>query len=575
MLSKNNYCLLLLFFVANLQSQNLRIPSTKNEIKNIEAILLQEKNFGKDSVALKKYLQPLSKKPQLQIIQQALLANGFSVYHDQINKRSDYYYLQSINNAKRIKNLSLEIWTQLNYVSYLYHYLDYNTMTPQLLEVISKMKNIKPNDMIFPGESFKKIGWIMQTIGDHHETLHYLKLAQKYTPKNSSEYASITDALGISFLETNNLQKAIYYFNQAAFQAKQVNDSLRYAKALGNLAHVYQRKKEFKKAIALTKEDIAISERLQSHRNTMFASILLAKLYLSTNNFTAADSILKKAESIARSKSYFKNSELSIIKLKLELLQQLHKSDGELDLRRRMSKLEDSVKTKGGALAINNVNWMIEKTKFQQKIDKSNAKYEKESLLKNIYAIVALLLILLAFFIYHNFKKQLQNRKLEYEQKAILIELEKLKMEQKLITARENLNTQIDYLKNKNIQIKKLKNEIEHLKHSPSHTMEKEKGKLNALLESHLMTESNWNLFKREFQKEHPEFYTMLLTEFPELTDSNIRILMLQKLNFSNNETAELLGVTTDAIKKSKQRLKKKLGTKSNLLFDHISIKSA
>ena len=67
----------------------------------------------------------------------------------------------------------------------------------------------------------------------------------------------------------------------------------------------------------------------------------------------------------------------------------------------------------------------------------------------------------------------------------------------------------------------------------------------------------------------------MLLTEFPELTVSNIRILMLQKLNFSNNETAELLGVTTDAIKKSKQRLKKKLGTKSNLLFDHISIKSA
>ncbi|WP_413997980.1 tetratricopeptide repeat protein [Flavobacterium sp. W1B] len=537
--------------------------------------MLQQKHFEKDSIALKKYLQPLAKTPLLSVLHQALLANGYSNYYDRINKRSDYYYLQSISNAAQIKNLPLEIWTQLNYVSYLYHYLDYTNMTPQLLEVFAKMKNITPNEMIFPGESFKKIGWIMQTIGDYEEASHYLKLAQTYTSKNTSEYASITDAIGINYLNTNHLQKAISYFNEAAKQSKKIKDSLRYAKVLGNLARVYQKKGDFKKAISLIKEDIAISEYCQSHQNTMFASIILAQLYLDTNNLEAADAALKKAEAISLSKSYFKNSELSIVKLKLALLQKLHKTDNELELRRRMSILENSIKTKNGSLVINNVNWIIEKTKFQQKLDQTNAQYKQESFHKNIYAFIALLLILLAFFIYLNFKKQLKNKQLEYKQKAIAMELEKLKIEQKLVLAHDNLNAQIDYLKNKNVQIKKLKNEIEHLKQSPSDNLEKKKGKLNALLESHLMTESNWNIFKREFQKEHSEFYNMLLTEFPELTDSNIRILLLQKLNFSNNETAELLGVTTEAIKKSKQRLKKKLGAKSDMLFDHISVKSA
>ena len=48
---------------------------------------------------------------------------------------------------------------------------------------------------------------------------------------------------------------------------------------------------------------------------------------------------------------------------------------------------------------------------------------------------------------------------------------------------------------------------------------------------------------------------------------------MLQKLDFNNYEMSNLLGVTIDAIKKSKQRLKKKLGDKYDLLFEIIDFK--
>lgn len=577
MLFKKSYCFLLLLFIVQVKSQNvpLQIPSQPSKIDNIEALLVQIKSFDTDTISLKKYLDPLSKSKEYKSLYEGLLANGYSDFYKTTNSKSNFYYLNSIKSAAVQKDVSLQIWTQLNYISYLYLYRDYISMTPRLLQVIDQIKKLPVDEIILPGETFKKIGWMLQTLEDYPESLYYLNLATKYTPQKTAEFASLMDNIGMNYFRMGNDKAAESYFNKTAVLAKQIKDQVRYAKALGNLALVKQKRGDLQTAISLLKEDIKISEQEQSNQNTMYASILLAELYIKNSNLNQAEEILYKAKEIADSKSYFKKSELQIIKLKLDILKQQNKTDNELALRRRMIVLEDSLKNKDGDIAISNTNWVIQKTKFQQNINRTADEVKHESAMKNIYAVVIIMAFILAVFIFLNFKKQLKNRQLQYNQKVTLLELEKIKTEHKLTEANENLNAQIDYLKDKNIQIKKLKSEIGQIKQSSSHYLEKENKKLSTLLESHLMTENNWNIFKREFQKEHPEFHQLLQNDFPEITDSNKRILLLQKLNFNNNEIAELLGITPDAVKKSKQRLKKKLGSKFDLLFEHINSKSA
>ncbi|CAA9197119.1 hypothetical protein FLA105534_01494 [Flavobacterium bizetiae] len=577
MLFKKSYCFLLLLFIVQVKSQNvpLQIPSQPSKIDNIEALLVQIKSFDTDTISLKKYLDPLSKSKEYKSLYEGLLANGYSDFYKTTNSKSNFYYLNSIKSAAVQKDVSLQIWTQLNYISYLYLYRDYISMTPRLLQVIDQIKKLPVDEIILPGETFKKIGWMLQTLEDYPESLYYLNLATKYTPQKTAEFASLMDNIGMNYFRMGNDKAAESYFNKTAVLAKQIKDQVRYAKALGNLALVKQKRGDLQTAISLLKEDIKISEQEQSNQNTMYASILLAELYIKNSNLNQAEEILYKAKEIADSKSYFKKSELQIIKLKLDILKQQNKTDNELALRRRMIVLEDSLKNKDGDIAISNANWVIQKTKFQQNINRTADEVKHESAMKNIYAVVIIMAFILAVFIFLNFKKQLKNRQLQYNQKVTLLELEKIKTEHKLTEANENLNAQIDYLKDKNIQIKKLKSEIGQIKQSSSHYLEKENKKLSTLLESHLMTENNWNIFKREFQKEHPEFHQLLQNDFPEITDSNKRILLLQKLNFNNNEIAELLGITPDAVKKSKQRLKKKLGSKFDLLFEHINSKSA
>lgn len=570
MSAKKIYFVVLFLHAFLINAQELQINSSKNYLRDIESILKQEKNFGRDTTALRNYLQPLNHHPKYEVIYQGLLANGFSNAHNSLNKTSDSYYISAIQKAKASKNVSLEIWSKLNYINYLYYYRDYIKLTPFLLQLMEKIEPVAANQIITAAETYKRIGWILYTFGDYNKSLHYLRLAEKTAAKNTSEHASIMNSIGMNYFNIGNHKMASFYLNETAKLSKKIHDDVRYAKALGDLALISQKKGDYKKAIALLKEDIQISEQNKSDQNTMYASILLAEVLVKDKQLEEAFVFLNKAESIAISKSYFKKSELQIIKLKLQILKLQDSTENELNLRRRMIIIEDSLQNEDGDIAIKKANWLIQKAKFQQNIDTAEKAVKYETTLRYFYIIIFMMLFSAVLLVFMYFSKQYKSRHLRYEEKVKSLELEKLKIEENLSKVHENLKSQISYLKEKNIQIKNLKLAIENVKNSSSSYIEKRERKLSALLESHLMTDNNWNAFRREFQKEYPEFYALLQKKFPEITDSNKRILLLQKLDFSNNEIAELLGITNDAVKKSKQRLKKKLGDKYDSLFNPI-----
>ena len=83
------------------------------------------------------------------------------------------------------------------------------------------------------------------------------------------------------------------------------------------------------------------------------------------------------------------------------------------------------------------------------------------------------------------------------------------------------------------------------------------------------MTDENWNNFKNVFNYEQKEFVKHLNQHFPSLTESNLRIIYLLKLELNNVEIAQLLGITTDAVKKAKQRLRKKYENYDYIFHDH------
>ncbi|MEA9414066.1 hypothetical protein [Flavobacterium sp. PL02] len=557
-------------FLSKSYSQTLTIP-LQDSRENIERIILQEKDFQKDSVQLKKFLAPLlqSSSKKYNILYYALLANGYSSFFDKTNSLSDTYYLLSIQKAKDINDPSLIIWAEMNYSKYLYYYREIDKLIPTLLKTIDATESINPNKMILPGETFKFFGWIMTTIDDEDLAVKFLKKSLHYTKTNSPEYASVLNAIGVYYFKEKNFPAAMYYFDKTIAVSLPISDNIRYAKALGDKALIYEKKGDYKTALELLQKDIDYSEKYKDEKNSMYASILMAKILLKEQDTSRANALLQKAEKIALSKPYYNNSLKDIIELKLNILNGKD-PEKELSLRRELKKIEESLLKTDGETALTRANWFVQKAKYENRVKNTQLQYEHESKMKNIYILLVILAILLSIFIFFSFKKRLKNNSLEYNKKIIDHKIEKRNYEKKLNDANLDLDAHIKFLHNKNIQISKLKLELENIKQSPSYHLEK--GKLQELLDSHLMTDENWNTFKREFKKEYNVFYEALMKDFPELKDSNLKIIMLQKLRFTNSEIASLLGITLDAVKKSKQRLKKKLGDKHNLLFEIIDM---
>lgn len=562
--------LLLLCVFTNLNAQSIRIAKSGTDTQKIAWLIQQEKNFGKDTLALQKHLQPLAKTELYLPLHSALLANGHTNVYDRITGRSKTLYQTSIEQANTLDYKPLEIWTRLNYVKRLYRHGYYQEMQPVLLELMKDIRQTKETEIILPEDTYKTIGWIMQTLSDYPEADYYLKLALKHCKPNTSEHAALLDSYGINLHKTGHYNNALKQFDKAGSIALKVKDSLRYAKTLGNKAIVYEEQKKYAEAIKLLKEDIVISELSKESKNTMFASIALARIYLKSNALADAETVLNQAAKIAASKPYFRKSELEVINLKLDLLKKKPNPKEELATSRRMMVLLDSLKATDGDEQILHVKWQIQKAKYQQKLSQTNRLYKRELTKKNIFALLIGLSVLMAMLMYLMQKKRHNKRQDLYEQKVTDLEDQKRKIEEKLKTSNESLSHQVEYLKDKNLQINRLKKEIEDVKTSASSYLEERRGKLNALLESHLMTDDNWSSFKREFEREYPEFTKELSKEYPELTDSNLRIVYLQKLGFSTTEISESLGITPEAIKKSKQRLKKKLGKKFDKLSDFI-----
>lgn len=82
---------------------------------------------------------------------------------------------------------------------------------------------------------------------------------------------------------------------------------------------------------------------------------------------------------------------------------------------------------------------------------------------------------------------------------------------------------------------------------------------LEELRQSIILTDEDWTKFRSLFDKVHAGYIYRLREKYANLSETDIRLLTLMKLRLSTHEMANMLGVGMEAIRKSKQRLRKKL----------------
>lgn len=91
------------------------------------------------------------------------------------------------------------------------------------------------------------------------------------------------------------------------------------------------------------------------------------------------------------------------------------------------------------------------------------------------------------------------------------------------------------------------------------------------MVENSLSTQSEWDEFKAKLEKLSPSFLDKIVEKHPDLSKSELRLLILIRIGYTQKEIAETLSIAPASVKKARSRVRKKLNIPTDIhLKDYL-----
>lgn len=179
-----------------------------------------------------------------------------------------------------------------------------------------------------------------------------------------------------------------------------------------------------------------------------------------------------------------------------------------------------------------------------------NLQNEKEIANNRLWFIaigIFIILLIVAFFVYRYLSK------IKFRKSQLELELAN---SQQIINVKElELKTYIIDLSKKNAIINRLQEEnTKEIAQKGDNDEE-----VAQLLEQKILTDDDWEKFKVRFNSIYPGFFSRIKESRINLTEAEIRILVLMRLELNGKDMANILGISPQSVRVCKMRLKKKL----------------
>ncbi|MGJ8661305.1 MAG: helix-turn-helix transcriptional regulator [Bacteroidota bacterium] len=389
----------------------------------------------------------------------------------------------------------------------------------------------------------------------YKESTHHLKKALQFESSPSDRKISCYNTLGLVYRNQNKLGFCRYYTRLAYDLAVKSNDKPWIGVLSGNLGFLILKQKKYDRARKLLTSDYNISKETKQHESQITALTSLIKIDIELNEL---DKIPPKIIELSalKDRTHLLSSKRAYYEAMKNYLEVIGDYKGALSNYKMANIYFDSIAKKRDALAIRNFEFQMDFELKQAEIKVLNEKHKKDEL--RLFALIVSLILfgLISILIIRRILKRRRKERELHLQKQNEIEKELKKSE-------SELHAILDNLIKKNTVIDQLKNEIETINSEKDSSLQKEK-LFESLQSFTLLTDEDWDTFKRLFEKLHPGFISFFKINFPDVTASEIRLATLIKLNLSNSEMANALGISPDSVRKTSLRLRKKLDINSN-----------
>lgn len=417
--------------------------------------------------------------------------------------------------------------------------------------------------------------------GNHGKSIEYLLKALRIEEKlkDLPELARTYHDIGIVYGEDGKTEKAIQYYEKAVELWQRLGNTRGPVTALYNLGTVYEQQNNDTLAFEYYTEAITKGKAIGNYTPVIFSLINISVICMKQKNYAAAKQFADEARTLATAYNsddnilaeiYGIDSEiylaqgktqeaLAAVKRGLAIAESAHRNSYVLANYKRLANiyqstgnsakayealsrymaLNDSIRNESNRVSIEQMMQGYELEKKDMQLAAHTQKYEADAFRRN--AIIGLLvsLLLLTLLIYNRTKLILASKQ-------------------------QLLKHYTQNLLEKSTIIASITEELEQLKGSAI-TVDDNMVKFGEILRLKVHTEEDWESFKKAFNEVYPRFFSNLRYKYPAITAAELRLAAITKLNLSIKEAATMLGISTESVKQSRYRLKKRIEVPENL----------
>jgi tetratricopeptide (TPR) repeat protein len=424
---------------------------------------------------------------------------------------------------------------------------NYELAFEQYIQLDKELNKTKPQDYPEMARDLMQIGQSYYYFQDYPQAIVYFKKAIKI-PENSFNTGVLNDArntLGLCYQQLNQLDSADLFFN-AVINTKFIESKVWKRIAAGNLGNSMYLRRQYDKALPLIENDFNSSVVENDNGCAAGASILLADIFRDKGDFEKAGTYINHA------KHYIKQSgQTDRLRLLYPIMSKWYAANGDIE---KSKQYIDSALSAFNAY--NEKFSALKVLRAQQKVDNQKAQLQladkqRKIVERNLMIAISIALGIALVLGYNILKKRQQ-----------AVEIAKLRVERELQDAQEEISRFIDKINEQSKLSRKINEELKKLKNAETEERFALEKTIADLRLSKILTDDDWLSFRKHFTKIYPNFISQLKSNFPTLTDAELRYLMLTKLQLSHKEMAHALGISADAVRVTWNRVRKKLGGK-------------
>jgi DNA-binding CsgD family transcriptional regulator len=450
------------------------------------------------------------------------------------------------------KSIWLEAHSENLMALYNFNHLEqYQQAFEHQQKVYLLIRDLDPREFPHKQHCLSQMAYRYYYFRDFRESLFYfLEALRAGTPEVFRKNFSVLDimnTIGLCYQQLNKLDSAEYYFRQTISVASENNRMPWVGIGSGNLGNNYFLRNQYDQAIPLLQKDVEIAVETKDWGLASGSLMVLGNIGLHRNDLANAREYLFSAQQYAyRSEQYGRLQELYPLLSKLNaLLGQPTVAAMYLD---SALFVRDSLSRKWNALQMLRAKQKVDLEQYRAEVEGIKSQKRINLLERNILISVVVLMMIAAILFYRALQKRSQRQKEQIR-----------KGREELADAARQLTEFARNISEKNAM-------LEVLQQNGEGNTEL----LEQLQQSTILTDEDWEHFRRLFDKVHTGFLSRLKEKIPGLTPAETRFIALSKLDLSNKEMAAMLGIGTEAIRQYRSRLKKKLHLDEEHNLDEI-----